>query len=428
MRGTDLTSYDAMLKDDLAPAVQTTLNEENQIQSFMATEFADETWQGRKKRQPIKLGRNNSAGSIGARGALPNAGRGVWKEYEIGIRDLYMRVGFDRYVMEQTRNRKGAYDEVMAAEMEGAIEDLLFRRNVIGWYCGKGVLAVVNGAHAATTTLEVKNPGNVTGTINANRYLNGDATSGMFVAILDGTTPTTIKGTATITAVNADGTDVTLDTPITAADGDLVVIAQRVNQNSYDKEPEGLLAGIDDSTYVTTYHNLSRTTYPQLKANVITGVGALSLDAMQQAIDVTNIRRGKGVDLLAMEHAVRRAYLALLEADRRYTGADLMKPDGGTKAAKKPSGKALTFGDIPCMVDRDAPYGMIFGIRKDSWVRYVENEGQWADEGGGIIKWVPDFDEYTAFYYLLENYHCHRPADNFRMEGITVNQVVAHAI
>ena len=28
---------------------------------------------------------------------------------------------------------------------------------------------------------------------------------------------------------------------------------------------------------------------------------------------------------------------------------------------------------------------------------------------------------------LFENYHCHKPAKNFRMEGITVNQLVVHA-
>jgi hypothetical protein len=161
----------------------------------------------------------------------------------------------------------------------------------------------------------------------------------MFIAILDGATQA-IKGTATITAVQRDGTDVTLDTAITAADGDYVVIAQTPTQNSYNKEPEGMLAGIDDGTYVGDLPQRERTTYPIMKSYVLTGVGPLSLDAMQQPIDAVSIKVGKGVDLLGMEHAVRRAYVNLLEPDRRYTGADLSRPDGGTAAAKKPTGRA----------------------------------------------------------------------------------------
>ena len=269
------------------------------------------------------------------------------------------------------------------------------------------------------TTVEVKSPGNVTGSVNANRYLYGDTTSGMTIAVLLAATPTTIKFTGTITGVNPDGTDITTSAAVTAADGDLIVIAQTATQNSYGKEPEGMLAHVDDGTYINLYHNINRTTFPVVKSHVVTGVGPLSLDAIQQPIDAVSIKVGKSVDLFFAEHSIRRAYLALLEADRRYTGADLMSPDGGTKAAKKPTGRNITYGDIPFVIDRDCPYGMLFGIRKDSFVRYVEDEGSWADDEGSVLKWVPGFDEYTAFYKIFENAHCHQPGRNFRMEGIT---------
>lgn len=425
--GHDLTSWDPLFKDDYGPAIINSLNEENQMQAMMTTEFTDESWVGRQKIVPVKVGRNWSVGSIGSRGALPQAGRGTYADFKIPIKDLYGRVSFERYVMEQSRSKKGSWAQIMPQEMEGLVEDMSFRRNVIGWLDGKGILAQVNGTHTGATTIEVEDPGNVAGSTMPNRYLFGDSNSGMFIAVLDGSTPTVIKGTATITDVNADGTDITVDTPITAADSDYIVIAQNATQNSYSKEPEGMLAMVDDGTYVATYHNLLRSTYPTMKAFVSTGVGALSLDAIQQNIDAVSIKVGKGVDLFACEHAVRRAYLALLEADRRYTGADLMRPDGGTKAAKKPSGKAITYGDIPIMVDRDCPYATLFGLNKATFVRYVEDEGSWAEEGGGTLKWVQGYDEYTAFYKIFENYHCNAPARNFRMEGITVNQLSVRA-
>lgn len=425
MPGSDLTQWDPLLKDDYGPTIQNELNEENVIQAFMDTEFADESWTGRKKIVPIKIGRNWSVGSIGAGGSLPQAGRGAYKDFEIPMRDIYGRVGFERYVMEQSRNKKGSWAYVIPQEMDGLVEDLSFTRNRIGWHYGSGILALVNGAQSADTTIEVDAPGNVAGSVMGNRFLHGDSVSGMPVAFLDSSN--NVQGMAVITAVAAAGTSVTVDTAITCDDNAKVVLAQSLTKNSYNKEPEGLLAGIDDGTYVGTYHNLSRTTYPILKAYVMTSVGALSLDAIQQPIDAVSIKVGKTIDVFACEHAVRRAYLALLELDRRYTGADLKRPDGGTVAAKKPSGKAVTYGDIPILADRDAPYGMLFGINKGSWVRYVLEGGKWAEEGGSVIKWVPETDSYTAFYLILENYHCHMPARNFRMEGITVNQLVVHA-
>jgi hypothetical protein len=391
----------------------------------MESEIPDDTWQGRVKIMPIKIGRNWSVGSIGPGGRLPQAGRSSFQKFSIPMKDTYGRVGFERWVIEQSRNKKGSWQQVIPSEMESLTEDLSFHRNRVCWGYGGGILALVNGAVANSTTVTVDAPGNVAGAIMGNRYLYGDATSGMFIAFLDAANA--VEATGIITSVNANGLSITVDAAVTLTDNDKIVLAQAPVQNSFNKEPEGVLAGIDDGTYVSVYHGLSRTTYPILQSTVITGVGALSLDAIQQPLDAVSIRVGKSIDFFAAEHSVRRAYLALLEADRRYTGANLMSPDGGTKAAKKPTGKNITYGDIPIVVDRDAPYRMLFGFNKASWTRYVENEGSWADDDGHVMKWVSEYDQWTAFFYILDNFHCQQSNRNFRMEGIDVNQLIAHA-
>jgi hypothetical protein len=429
MPGSDVDSWTPLLKEDYEPAFKTQLAEENIAESFMRKEVKPQKWQGKKRIVPIKIGRNHSAGSIGARGALPQAGRSSWKDFEIMARDTYCRVGFDRYVMNQSRNKKGSYQDVVPTEMESAFEDLLRHRNRMMWGYGSGILALVNGAAVAATTITVDAPGNVTGSVMGNRYLLGDTTSGQYVAFVN--TGGVVQGTAFIVGVSADGLQIDVDTAITCDDNCRIVVAQTPTQHSLNKEPEGILAGVDDGTYVDTYHNLSRTTYPILKSYVVTGVGGLSLDAMQQPIDAVAIRTGKTVDQFFSEFAVRRAYLALLETDRRYSGADLMSPDGGTKAAKNPmpakKGKAITYGDIPIIVDRDAPYRMLIGVNKESWTRYVAEEGTWDDTDGKVLKWVPEYDEWTAFFRIMDNFHCHQPNRNFRMEGIDVNQIIVHS-
>ena len=422
MPGADPTSWASLLKEDYAPMIRNELIEENPIQAFMAEETADESWTGKEKYVPVKVGRNWSGGSIGSRGALPQAGRGSWDKFLIGMRDVYGRVDFDRYIMEQSRNKRGSWAYVVSEEMDGLVQDLAFIRNRIGWGYGSGILALVNGAVTNSTSVTVDAPGNVAGSILGNRFLHGDSNSGMLVAFLDASD--VIQGTATITAVAAGGTTITLDTPITCDDNARIVLAQTATQHSLNKEPEGLLAGIDDSTYVAAYHNLSRATYPILNSYVATGVGALSPDAIQQAVDAVAIKTGKPIDCFLTELAVRRAILAMMELDRRYSGADLKRPDAGTVAVKKPIGRALTFGDIPIFADRDGHFGMLFGVNKDSWVRYVLEAGKWANEDGSDMRWVSGYDVWTAFFLMLENYHCHYPNRNFRMEGITVNQIV----
>ncbi len=427
MAGHDLSSYDPVFKDDYAPAIVNQLAEENNILGFMEDETPDESWQGRQKIQPIRIGRNWSVGSIGAGGALPQAGRRKYEDFKIPMRDTYGRVHFERYVMKQSRNKKGAFAEVMASEMDGLTEDLSFARNRMAWGYGSGILALVNGAvSGGNTTVAVDAPGNVAGSVMGNRYLHPD----MYVHFLNPST-FAIEHTSFISAISAGGTQITLETAAPGGgitDNAVIVFGQTPTQNSYNKEPEGILAGADDGTYKDTYHDLSRTTFPILKSHVVSGVGALSTDAIQQVIDANSIRvGGKGCDFMACEHAVRRSYLALLEADRRYTGADLMRPDGGTVAAKKPTGKKITFGDIPMLEDRDAPYGMLVGLTKDAWTRYVMEEGTWADEGGAVLKWVDGFDQYTAFFYIMDNWHCQRSNRQWRMEGIDVNQIVAHS-
>jgi hypothetical protein len=426
MPGSDLTQWDPVLKDDYAPAIVNQLGEENIVLKFMESEIPDDSWVGRRKVIPTKIGRNWSVGSIPAeRGRLPQAGRSAYQDFIVPMRNTYGRVGFGRAVIQQSRNKKGSWIQVVPAEMESLTEDLSKFRNRVCWGYGSGILALVNGAQAADTTIEVDAPGNVAGSVMGNRYIYGDATSGMFVAFLDASN--NIQGTATVTGTPAAGTTITVDTAITCDDNAKIVMAQSPTQSSLNLEPEGILAGIDDGTYVNVYHSLNRTTYPILQSYVATGVGALSLDAIQQPVDAVSIKVGKGIDFFACEHAVRRAYLALLETDRRYTGADLRSPDGGTKAAKKPTGRNITYGDLPLVVDGDAPYRMLFGVNKASWTRYTEEEGAWADQEGSVLKWVQDYDEYTAFFHMWDNFHCQQPNRNFRLEGIDVTQLLVHS-
>jgi hypothetical protein len=114
--GSDLTSWDPVFKDDYSNTrIINTLNQENQIQNFMTTDISSDGWVGRQKIVPVKVGRNWATGSIGTRGALPNAGKSSWADWKIPMRDVYGRVGFEEWVILQSKNKKGAWAYVVDA-------------------------------------------------------------------------------------------------------------------------------------------------------------------------------------------------------------------------------------------------------------------------------------------------------------------------
>lgn len=425
MPSQDSTGYDPMIKDRYhSRAMLNTLNEENPALDKMEEVEAVPT-EGRQHIIPKLIGRNYSVGSIPKRGALPQADRAKYDQSKITMRNVVVRCGLDEWVEQETRSNKGAFEKVWANETEVAMKSVAFQRNRMAWGAGKGVLAKVSGAVAGLTVIPLKDPGGVAGTFMPNRYVQGDGNGGMFVHFLDSAT-FTIKGYGTVTATNSTGADITVDAAQTLADGDLVVLGQTPTQNSFDVEPEGILAGVDDGTFVAVYHNITRASVALEKATVVTGVGPISFDAIQQGEDAVSIKKGGATDGYAMQHDVARAILALTDIDRRYSGADLSKPDGGTKRMKKPGGTGgMVIGGKECLVERDAPYGMFFGMRWGTWLRLTWPNTGWNDKGGGILRWVEGFLAWTAFWHLFENYHNVDPSGNFRLEGITTTQVAA---
>jgi hypothetical protein len=269
----------------------------------------------------------------------------------------------------------------------------------------------------------------VAGATHGNRYLN----VGDFVAVVSPLGVLRAGGSRRISDINAAGTTATINAAADAsyADDDFVVkaygadAALTLENTEYQHPPMGLLGLVDDATYVATFHGISRGTYPIMRSPVIPAVGGLSLDVLQRAFDLSEQLGSAKISSMWCHHSVRRAYLALLEADRRYIGTNLMNPDGGTKAVK---GKDIGFGDVPVKVAAMAPYGILWGLDKRFLVRYVNTEGEWMNEDGSILSRVNGVDAFEGTYRLFENNHNDRPNASFRLDGINATITVAHIV
>jgi hypothetical protein len=421
----DVSGFDAVLKEVYEKTIINLLNSRTKTLNMAKKETG--SWEGRHVRYPLNIRRNQGVMATSENGTLPDAGAQAYAETQIPIRYQHGRIQLSIQVIKHSRSNRGAFKRAMDQEMLGLVRDLANDRNRQVYGFGSGALCRINEADPTTnTTLIVDSPGGVPGATHGNRFLN----VGMNIAFINPATGA-IRGAArAITAINTAGTEVTLgaNPPATTADDDFVVRAAKtsttvVGDTAYNKEPMGLLGLIDDSGYVAILHNITRATTPIFNSVIVGSVGPLSADILQRGLDVAD-QVGEGqVKYFLTHHSVRRAYLTLMEADRRYAGKDLMSPDAGTIAAKQ---KDITFGDVPWIVDKDAPYGTIFGLDPTTFTRWSEVEGEWADDDGTILLRLVDQDAYEARYRIFDNFSLDRPASCVRWDGVTASVVVAH--
>ena len=385
----------------------------------------------KKQRDELKLEGNgfivalhsgrNYAGvmSTGEGGLLGQAGNQSVDQLSIPFRDIKGRFGITLEVIEAAASSKAAAVPALEFERNRLVEDIERQSNRQFWGYGAGVLGVISsGTTSATQTL--KNPGGVAGTVNPCRFVQ----PGMYVADMTGAT---INSVTLVNSVNQSSGTITLASSITSTTNDNIVLGTTDgtnNNSSYNIEMMGLNGIVDSSTYLSTIFGLTRSSKPFFQSGVQTGVGAISEDYLYRQIQDRWVVTGKKITDFFTGPDVLREYLKITQPDRRYTGGDLKSPDAGVAGAgiKDDNTSGLTFGGIPWTIDKDAPYGSLFGLVLDHlFVAYL-NEGQWEDFGGStgqVLRFVSNKTNYEGIFYRFLNMYSDRGNVHLRLDGIT---------
>ena len=420
-----ISAWDAVLKEYYEGSVVSQI--ENKTRILKAFGEADApTVDGRRVVFPLHIGRNTGVMSSVEGATLPTAGRQNFVDVHIPLRKTVGRINITKDVIDASRSNRGSFKRAMATEMDGLVRDISDYRNEMLCGYGSGIVAVHTGDASAATTITIDQPGGFSGTTNPNRFIQ----PGMLLAQIDAATGA-VNGVYSVIGPVESGSYNTFTVAANALDGDdgdILVRAAAAGTTSltdtdYYNPIMGLFGLVDDSTFVQTLHGVNRVTYPQFRSFVLSSVGALSLDAMQRAFDAAETKGQGNVTEMWCEHSVRRAYLQLLEADRRYTSEKLMAPDGGTKAVK---GSDVTFGGVPFRTERDFPYGYIVGVDNNVLQRYVNVRGEWEDEDGNVLFRSQNTHDFTALWYMKDNFSIDRPNTCFRMDGITITALAIH--
>lgn len=379
-----------------------------------------EVWSHHKSRNvsPMFTNEDSLFAVAGVQGSVK--GR---KRVKKGMARLRMtQEAMDDLVSSEASFRNGVTDEKTRI-----VDDIAKRREFALSADGRGVFALLDSGSSGTT-LELDAPGNITGDNFGNRFIQ----PGMALAAINPVNGAIRSNTPSVTAVNSDGTDITVSADPSWTENDYIVQAANtavtdVLDTAYEAAPQGLHSLIDDGTIRDNYFGISRTDVPSLKSYVVSSVGAFSLDVAQRTADVVNEKLGGEIDLLIMHHSVRREYIKLLQDDRRYTQGALMKPDGGTAAFKQGD---LTLGEVPVKAIRSVGLTQVYFLdtKKSGFQQLVAEPGRFVERGGDI--WLQDGTgssarhAFEAWYFWRDQNFAKNPGYNARWDGVTGQTLV----
>lgn len=422
--GADTNALSGLMKDVFEPGISEGVNNTFPLKDEFPTETVD--WKGGLGHKwAHHHGRNVSPFFAGEDSAYPVAGQQLHSQGRIDMRKQMARIRMTEEAMQDLVSSEASFKNGMTDEKTRLIDDIARHEEHSLGMDGRGVVALVDESSLNDTTLELDAPGNIAGDDFGNRFID----VGRFLAAIDpasGTLRTSIKQ---VTAVASTGLSVTVDsgTHTGWADNDYVVFAANGSitstlDTSYEKAYWGLPALIDDSTNRDNYFGILRSQVESLKSYVVSSVGALSIDVAQRTADVVFQKLGGVINVILMHPSVRREYIKLTDADRRYTDGGAQKPDAGTAAFTQGD---LTIGGVAIKAIRSIGLAQVYFMdtKKMGGKRYQAEAGKFMDRDGSV--WVREGTgtsarhAYEATYFKRQQYFLKNPAVCARWDGVT---------
>lgn len=423
----DTQALDGIYKEYYEDYVSEGVNNRNPLKEIFKPQ--DIPYGGREVVWAAHVGRNAGVMATGEGGAVPAAGQQRHIQARATARKIMGRVELTPEAIADSTKSEYAFTSARKDEMNRLIDDFARREEHYLVSTGLGVYAVANG-NVSTTTMALKSPGGITNTNFGNRFIQ----PGMAVAAVNPATGQlrTSSAVAVVSCAASGASVTTASTPSNIVDGDYIVQAANstvtdVLDTSFNAAPIGIMGLLDDGTYLNNYFGIDRSLFPNYASYVKASTGAFSVDAIQQSADVVDQKLNGKTTRLLMHHSTRRLYIQATDADRRYIGASLVKPDAGTAAIKQGD---LTLGEVPILTIRDFALDVVAGLDEEQMdaVRYVSEKGKWVDEDGAVLVrqgfGSSAVHKFEAWYFMRYQNVVRNPGVCWRNDGITGQSLV----
>ncbi len=432
--GADSTAVFGLYKDVFEEGIAEGVNNVNPLGDIFKPEKVD--YKGGKGQTFVAhVGRNPSPMFVAEDGAFAGAGAQRHVNGTVNVRKMMARIRLTQESMDDSVSSEAAWRSAKKDEMTRIIDDIAKREEFALACDGRGILAAV-AAGSSGTTLQLKNPGNIANASFGNRFVQ----AGMYIGAVNPADGSLRSGIVKVVSTSDDGASVILDqvyTNITSiATSDYIVQVANsgvtdILDTSYEHAYWGLPALVDDGTNRANYYEIQRSLVPLYKSYVLSSAGALATDVMQRTADVLYQKLNGQVDRLLMHPSVRREFIKLTEADRRYTYApgDNNRTDPGTKSFGDPGGD-ITMGEVKVTPIRTLGLDQVYFLdtKRMAAKQYVAEPGRFVDEDGSILVRDGVGDNarhaFEAWWFARKQNFAGNPAVCARWDGVTGQTLV----
>lgn len=442
-----LSNYSYVLKTFYLPAIREQIN--NATVLLRRLKRNQESVSGKNATIAVHYGRNLGTIALGDGGALPDAGYQKVIETIVPMKYNYGRITVSGPTIAATRDARGAYAKALDYEMKGLVKDLSKDLNRQLWGSGQGILARWQATTDSNTYVLQKAyipsaGGAGFGSTFGSKYLMPEGATGMEAVPVVYTANSAITVDTTSIAPSAVTKNATNDT-ITATDPEVTEAAGTVwvkgnssravlttgdsDTETAPKEMMGLWGIVNDIspcrafttngvvaassglTGMAGLQGLAESTYAWWQANVFSHANgryqtqrALTTDMMQEAVDSVEEQLSDDTggalspSIIATTRAIRRKYVDLLVADKRFVDWKVM--DGGYKVVE--------FNGIPIVVDNDALDGDMYFLYEPSMQIYQMSDLEWMERDGNVLNRVSGYDAYEATLFWYAELGCSR--------------------
>ena len=387
------TTADAALKEDYQPLVREQINQDIPLLTYVEKNTKDTD--GRRAVLSLHVTRNSGIGSRAEGGTLPTAGNQGYAEERISLKYHYGRIQLSGPLMRAADSDKGAFERAMQGETRRVVDDLKRDMNRQVWGTSNGVIAAADASSVSTKVFLASTATDVQvrqleigmlvdiGTVAAP---TGRTSANAIVSVTDNTAS---GGQSFIVLTSAVGT--------TTSQTDFIFRSGNGGDatNSSQKEVTGMQTIV---AATGSLFNVDPTTYPVWAATVDSNSGtnrSISENLMARVVQNTQIKGGTYPNLCITHHGVFRAYANLLTSLKRFTNTVNLK---GGYASGLPF-SAGGGGDLPVVVDRDAPANQMFFIDTTHLTEFMASDWEFMQEDGAVLQRVIGVDAYEAVLF-----------------------------
>lgn len=412
-----LTTVDAILKEIYEPSIREQLNDD--VVTLRRIERSSEgvTNQvgGKYVVFPVHVSRNSGIGARLEGGTLPSAGAQGYAGARVNLRYQYGRIQLNGQTIELADSNFQAFASALSEEVSGVKQDLAKDLNRQVYGDGSGAIGTASNV-VVSGTLASFVMTSVTGLQVGMEIGTGTISSGVITVVCYGATITAINtSTKTVTTTGGTGTIAAGHVVFRGQDtgtGTGLNSAQLTSGVANQKEWTGLAKMVAASGAV---FNIDPATQPLWASRVDSNGGTnRALSEGLILLNVDQIRaNGSKTTVMFMNLGVRRAYFNLLVQQRSYSNTKTF--EGGFTGL----GFTSDNGEIPMVVDVEAPSNTIYGLNEKEIKLYREADWSFMNRDGSQWSRVANKDAYEATLYQYSELGTHRRNAHFLIKDIT---------